>query len=108
MDEKEVFIIKPTHKGEVKFNAIPSEERNEANAEGVKAALENSIIKFGLNIERKEREVCFILIVFKLCCFFFQIHAHASTHFFYKNVPMEIKRNKTFFENNAQIYSIQL
>ena len=71
MDEKEVFIIKTTHKGEVKFNAIPSEERNEANAEGVKAALENSIMKFGLNIERKEREVCFILIVFKLCCFFF-------------------------------------
>ena len=72
MDEKEVFIIKTTHKGEVKFNAIPSEEPNEANAEGVKAALENSIMKFGLNIERKEREVCFILIVFKLR-FFFQI-----------------------------------
>ena len=65
----EVFIIKTTHKGEVKFNAIPSEEPNEANA-GVKAALENSIMKFGLNIERKEREVCFILIVFKLRFFF--------------------------------------
>ena len=45
---------------------MPSEEPNEANAEGVKAALENLIMKLGLNIERKERKVCFILIVLKL------------------------------------------
>ena len=55
MDEKELFIIKTAHKGEVKFNVMSLEEPNEANAKGLKAALENSIMKLGLNIERKER-----------------------------------------------------
>ena len=36
------------------------------------------------------------------------VYVHVSTRFFYKNVPMEIKRNKTFFKNSAQIYSIRL
>ena len=34
------------------------EEPEEANTEGLKFALENSILKLGLNIERKNREVC--------------------------------------------------
>ena len=33
------------------------EEPEEANAEGLKLTLENSILKLGLNIERKNREV---------------------------------------------------
>ena len=72
MDEKELFIIKMVHKEEVKFNVMSLEEPNEVNAEGLKAALENLIMKLGLNIKRKEREVCFISIVLKLH-FFFQI-----------------------------------
>ena len=32
------------------------EEPEEANAEGLKLTLENSILKLGLNIERKNRE----------------------------------------------------
>ena len=34
------------------------EEPEEANTEGLKFAFENSILKLGLNIERKNREVC--------------------------------------------------
>ena len=71
MDKKELFIIKTAHKGEVKFNVISLEETNKANAVGLKAALENLIMKLGLNIKRKERQVCFISIVLKLCWFFF-------------------------------------
>lgn len=63
MDEKELFIIKTAHKGEVKFSVMSLEEPDEANAEGLKLALENSILKLGLNIERKEREVMFISFV---------------------------------------------
>ena len=71
MDKKELFIIKTAHKGEVKFNVISLEETNKASAVGLKAALENLIMKLGLNIKRKERQVCFISIVLKLCWFFF-------------------------------------
>ena len=53
MDEKELFIIKMAHKEEVKFNVMSLEEPNEVNA-GLKAALENLIMKLGLNIKRKE------------------------------------------------------
>ena len=70
MDEKELFIIKMVHKEEVKFNVMSLEEPNEVNAEGLKAALENLIMKLGLNIKRKEREVCFISVVLKLRFFF--------------------------------------
>ena len=55
MDEKELFIIKMAQKGEVKFNVMPLEEPNEANAEVLKEALENSIIKLALNIQRKTK-----------------------------------------------------
>ena len=70
MDKKKLFIIKTAHKGEVKFNVMSLEEPNEANAKGLKAALENSITKLALNIERKEKEVCFISVVLKLRGFF--------------------------------------
>ena len=66
MDEKELYIIKTVHKGEVKFNVMSLEEPDEANAEGLKLALENSILKLGFKIERKEREVMFISFGHKL------------------------------------------
>ena len=46
MDKKELFIIKTAHKGEVEFNVMSLEEPNKANANGLKDALENSIMKF--------------------------------------------------------------
>ena len=57
MDEKELYIMKTAHTGEVKFHIMSLEEPDEATAEGLKAALENSIMKLGLNIERKNHEV---------------------------------------------------
>ena len=60
MDEKELYIMKTAHKGEMKFHVMSLEEPEEANAEGLKAALETSIMKLGVNIERKNREVCTI------------------------------------------------
>ena len=77
MDEKELFIIKMAHKEEVKFNVMSLEEPNKVNAEGLKAALENLIMKLGLNIKRKEREVCFISMVLKLHFFFFKFYQSA-------------------------------
>ena len=55
MDEKGLFIIKTAHKGKVKFNVMSLEEPNEPNAKGLKATLENSIMKLGLNIEKKRK-----------------------------------------------------
>ena len=73
MDEKELYIIKTAHKGQAKFRVMSLEEPDEANAEGLKAALENSIMKLGLTIDRKEREVCFFSVTIKYqtrpqCC----------------------------------------
>ena len=45
MDEKELFIIKTAHKGEVEL-VMSLEEPNKANANDLKDALENSIMKF--------------------------------------------------------------
>ena len=59
MDEKELFIIKMAHNGEVKFNVMPIEEPNKAYPKALKAALENLIMKLRLNIERKERYASF-------------------------------------------------
>ena len=61
MDEKELFIMKTAHKVEVKFCTVSLEEPDEANAEGLKAALETSIMKLSVNIERKNREVCTLI-----------------------------------------------
>ena len=57
MHDKELFIMKTAHMGEVKFHVMSLEEPNEANAEGLKAALETSIMKLSVYIERKNREV---------------------------------------------------
>ena len=40
MYEKELFIMKTCHKGEVKFHVMSLEEPDEANAEDLKATLE--------------------------------------------------------------------
>ena len=55
--------MKTTHKGEMKFHVMSLEEPDEANAEGLKAALETGIMKLGINIERKYREVCTLISV---------------------------------------------
>ena len=57
------------------------EEPNEVNAKGLKAALENLIMKLGLNIKTKEREVCFISIVLKLHFFSNSISQHKKSYF---------------------------
>ena len=80
IDVKELFIIKTAHKGEVKFNDMSLEEPNKVNAKSLKAALENSILKLGLNIERKETEVCFISIVLKLHFFSNSISQHEKSY----------------------------
>ena len=59
MGEKKQFVIRTMHKGEVKSTLMSLEESKEAYAEGLKAALENLILKLGLNIERKERYILF-------------------------------------------------
>ena len=46
--------MKTAHKGEGKFHVMSLEEPDEANAEGLKAALETSILKLGVNIEREK------------------------------------------------------
>ena len=68
MDEKELFIMKIAHKYEVKFHAMSLEKPDEANTEGLKAALETSIMKLAINIERKNIEVC-TLIRGRYCTF---------------------------------------
>lgn len=81
MDEKELFIIKTAHEGVVKFNVMSMEEPDEASAEGLKAALENSIMKLGLLINRREREVTFLFKFFLLLFFFYLYYIFC---FFYK------------------------
>ena len=53
IDEKELFIMKTAHKGEVKFHVMSIEQPDEANAKGLKAVLETSIMKLGVTIERR-------------------------------------------------------
>ena len=55
--KKNYWSPKTDHKGEVESSNMLLEEPEEANAEGLKLTLENSILKLGLNIERKNREV---------------------------------------------------
>ena len=57
MGEKELHIIRTAHNCKVKSHIISMEEPDEATNEGLKAALENSIMKLGLMIDRKEQEV---------------------------------------------------
>ena len=54
---KKLVIIKTSHKGEVKFSVMSLKEPQEVNSKGLKLALENSILKLGFNIERKNRGI---------------------------------------------------
>ena len=91
MDEKGLFIIKTAHKGKVKFNVMSLEERNKPNAKGLKATLENSIMKLCLNIEKKEREVYFISTILKLhFFFFFKFYQSAQKTFFLNTLLYDI------------------
>ena len=55
--KKNYWSPKTDHKDEVESSNMLLEEPEETNAEGLKLTLENSILKLGLNIERKNREV---------------------------------------------------
>ena len=59
--------MKTAHNGKIKFHIISMEEPDEANAEGLKTALEKSIMKIGLMINRKEQKVTFRHSNFKDC-----------------------------------------
>ena len=50
MDEKELFINKTAHKGEVKFSVMSLEEPEEVNSEGLKLAFGKFILNLVLNI----------------------------------------------------------
>ena len=52
--------MKTAHKSKIKFHVMSLEEPDEANAEGLKAALETSLMKLGVNM-RKNREVCTLI-----------------------------------------------
>ena len=65
--KKNYWSPKTDHKGEVESSNMLLEEPEEANAEGLKLTLENSILKLGLNIERKTgRHTCFTSILRKV------------------------------------------
>ena len=61
------------------------EEPEEANTEGLKFAFENSILKLGLNIERKNREVC-------LFRFYIKKSGNRNIFFFFKKNKKREKR----------------
>ena len=83
MDEKGLFIIKTAHKGKVKFNVMSLEEPNEPNAKGLKATLENSIMKLGLNIEKKRKRGMLHFNSAQIT-FFFQILSVSTKNLFLK------------------------
>ena len=60
MDEKELPIIETAYKGEVKCSVMSLKVPEEANAEGLKLILEISILKLGLNTERKKQRGIFV------------------------------------------------
>ena len=60
MDEKELPIIETAYKGEVKFSVMSLKVPEEANNEGLKLILEISILKLGLNTERKKQRDIFV------------------------------------------------
>jgi len=68
-NEKELFIMKTAPSGIIKFNVMSLEEPEEGTAEGLKAALENSLGKLNLTVDRKTSEVG--KLVLNLLCIFF-------------------------------------
>ena len=89
--------MKTAHKGEVKFHVMSLEEPDEANAEGLKAALETSIMKLGINIKRKNREVC-TLKAYLLLWVYTVIFASEKLHFTGINDPFILLAFKLFFK----------
>ena len=57
MDEKELFLIKTAPSGTPKFSIMSLEEVKDADAEGLKVALEKSLEKLSLTKERKLQEI---------------------------------------------------
>ena len=76
-------------------------EPGEANAEGLKLALENSILKLGLNIERTNREVFLFekkyIFKKKECSVIFQYTSSISTKNFKKSLFQSIEFKTNFF-----------
>ena len=77
------------------------EEPGEANAEGLKLALENSMLKLGLNIERKNREVFLFekkyIFLKKERSLIFQYTSSISTKNFKKFLFQSIEFKTNFF-----------
>ena len=57
MDEKELFLMKTASTGIPKFSVISLEEVEYAQAEGLKLAMENSVGKLNLTVDRKDKEL---------------------------------------------------
>ena len=57
MDEKELFLMKTASTGVPKFSVISLEEVENAHAEGLKLAMENSVGKLNLTVDRKDKEL---------------------------------------------------
>ena len=57
MDEKKLFLIKTASLGILKFSMMSLEEVENADAEGLKAALEKSVSKLNLTKERRLQEI---------------------------------------------------
>ena len=57
MDEKELFLMKTASTGVPKFSVISLEEVENAHAEGLKLAMENSVGKLNLTVKRKDKEL---------------------------------------------------
>ena len=57
MDEKELFVIKTAATGVPKFSVMSLEDVADANAEGLKTALENLVGKLNLTVQCKDKEL---------------------------------------------------
>ena len=57
LDEKELFLLKTAATGEPRFALMSLEEPENANAEGLKVAMENAFDKLELTIDRCDHEL---------------------------------------------------
>lgn len=57
MDEKERYVIKTCKEGKPNFQVCSLEEPENADAKGLKAALDNSISKLAFTFDRKHRQI---------------------------------------------------
>ena len=56
-DEKELYLIKTAPDGSPKFSVLSLEEPENANAEGLKASMDDAFRKANLEIDRSEHEI---------------------------------------------------